>query len=417
MMPPAAPVLKIEYRPIESLVAYDRNPRTHSDTQVAQIAASIRAFGWTNPVLVDGQNGIIAGHGRVLAAILLEMTEVPAIELAGLTEEQKRAYVIADNQLALNAGWDEDLLALELGALRDLQFDTDLLGFSERDFQQLLNRLEQQGGNGDPDGIPDPPEEPVTRPGDVWLLGEHRVLCGDSTDHHDVKIVMNGEEAACLWTDPPYGVSYVGGTERKLTIKNDDRDGLEGLLGGAFAAIDPLLVSGAAIYIAHPAGPNALVFVERFVAQGWTLRQGLVWKKDRIVVGHSDYHYGHEPILYGLKPGYAGRRGRGAAGWYGGNACSSVFEIPSPVRNEDHPTAKPVALVAAMITNSSRTGEVVFDGFLGSGSTLIACEQTGRRCFGVELDPRYVDVVVKRWEQFTGKTAELVAGAATEHGK
>ena len=404
---PTSPIADVRAVPLAALHPAPWNPRTIKDERFQNLCASIQAdpeFLWRRPVLAQADGTIYAGNMRYCAAQHLGLDSIPAI-VEDITDQLARERAMRDN--AQWGEWEEDELAKLLDELKVSGSDLDLLGFEERELQSLLNLIDQQGGLTDPDAIPEPPEEPVTKRGDLWLLGEHRVLCGDSTDPHDVKIVMNGEEAACLWTDPPYGVSYVGGTERKLTIKNDDRDGLEGLLGGAFAAIDPQLVPGAAIYIAHPAGPNALVFVARFIAQGWTLRQGLVWKKDRIVVGHSDYHYGHEPILYGLKPGYAGRRGRGAAGWYGGNACSSVFEIASPVRNADHPTAKPVALVAAMITNSSRTGEVVFDGFLGSGSTLIACEQTGRRCFGIELDPAYVDVVVKRWEQFSGKAAVL----------
>jgi DNA modification methylase len=411
----ADPRLKIEYRPLVALIPYARNARTHSDEQVAQVAASIREFGWTNPILVDGENGVIAGHARLMAARKLGMDEVPVIELAGLSEAQKRAYVLADNRLALNAGWDEEMLALELADLKDLAVDLDLLGFSERELQQLLDRLGDEGGLTDPDEIPELPEEPVTQPGDLWLLGDHRVLCGDATDPHDVEIVMDGQLAACCWTDPPYGVSYVGGTKKKLTIKNDDADGLRQLLEQSFAAVHAALAPGAAIYVAHPAGAGSVTFGQCFLAQGWRLHQTLVWVKEKLVPGHSDYHYRHEPILFGYRPAEAGRRGRGSAGWYGGNDASSVFEFPSAHRNEEHPTSKPVGLVAAMVRNSSRTGDVVLDPFLGSGSTLVACEQLGRRCFGIDLDPRYVDVAVRRWERFTGRKAERVEGELREN--
>lgn len=218
-----------------------------------------------------------------------------------------------------------------------------------------------------------------------------------------------------MWTDPPYGVSYVGGTDRHLTIRNDDADGLDLLLAGAFAAADQVLAPGAAIYVAHPAGALSLTFLQRFAAQGWRLHQTLVWVKNSLVLGRSDYHYRHEPVPFGYKAAEAGRRGRGGHGWYGDDAQSSVFEVDRPQRNEDHPTSKPVALVSAMLRNSSRTGEVVLDPFLGSGSTLVACEQLGRRCHGLELDPKYVDVVVARWEALTGGRAERVPTAA-EYG-
>ncbi len=225
---------------------------------------------------------------------------------------------------------------------------------------------------------------------------------------------MGAEQASCVWTDPPYGVNYEGGTKAKLTIKNDHPDGLKTLLLEAFAAMDGVLVPGGAIYLAHPAGAGSIVFGEAFLAQGWRLHQTLVWVKSKLVPGHSDYHYRHEPILFGYKPAPEGRRGRGSRGWYGDNSASSVFEVDTPLRNADHPTSKPVALVEAMVRNSSRTGEIVLDGFLGSGSTLIACEQLGRRCFGIDLDPRYVDVAVRRWEQFTGKTAVRKDGGLRE---
>jgi DNA modification methylase len=281
--------------------------------------------------------------------------------------------------------------------------DLDLLGFDERELQQLLDRL----GSpvlADSDALPPLPEEPVTRPGDLWLLGDHRVLCGDATDAATLAALMDGATASCMWTDPPYGVEYVGGTEKKLTIKNDHAAGLNALLARAFAAIDSVLADGAAIYIAHPTGPLAMTFMSAFVAQGWRFHQSLVWVKDSLVPGHSDYQLRHEGVLFGYKAAH-GRRGRGARGWYGDNSATSVFEVPRPKASPDHPTSKPVDLIAPMLRNSSKTGAIVLDPFLGSGSTLIACEQLGRRCFGVDLDPRYVDVAVQRWERVTGKTA------------
>ena len=262
---------------------------------------------------------------------------------------------------------------------------------TQRDLQKFLDGLEGPPALGDPDDLPALPDEPETKPGDLWLLGPHRLLCGDATSAGDVATVMADEQAVCLWTDPPYGVEYEGGTKRKLTLRNDSAEGLSRLLEDSFAALDAVLASGAAVYIAHPAGALSVTFGSRFIAQGWRLHQTLVWIKDSLVIGHSDYHYRHEPVLFGYKAAQ-GRRGRGSGGWYGGNDCSSVFEVPRPKASPDHPTSKPVALVEAMVKNSSRSGGVVLDGFLGSGSTLIACERTGRRCFGLEIDPRYVDV-------------------------
>jgi DNA modification methylase len=306
-----------------------------------------------------------------------------------------------------NRQWGDDVedeLSALLAHLRDEGSDLDFLGFDERELQQLLDRLGQPA-LADPDDVPPLPEEPVTQPGDVWLLGEHRVACLDSTDPQTLATLMDDATASCMWTDPPYGVEYVGGTEKKLTIKNDNADGLNALLAGAFAAIDPVLADGAAIYIAHPTGPLAMTFMNNFVARGWRFHQSLVWVKESLVPGHSDYQMRHEGVLFGYK-GAQGRRGRGARGWYGDNAATSVFEVPRPKASPDHPTSKPVDLIAPMLRNSSRTGEIVLDTFLGSGSTLIAAQQLGRRCFGADVDPRYVDVAVRRWERATGKKAK-----------
>ena len=387
------------------------NPRSIKDERFQSLCRSIEAdpeFLWRRPILAQSDGTIYAGNMRYRAAQQLGMLELPAI-VEEVPDQLARERALRDNQQW--GEWEEDELASLLEGLKADGSDLDLLGFDERELQQLLDRLGTDGGLTAPDDLPELPEEPVTQPGDLWLLGDHRVLCGDATDPHDVSFVMNGDLASCAWTDPPYGVHYEGGTEKKLTIRNDDRDGLDALLGDAFAVMDEVLAPGAAIYLAHPAGANAKLFIDRFLGRGWRLHQTLVWVKSRLVLGHSDYHYRHEPILFGYKAGYEGRRGRGARGWYGDNTASSVFEFDTPARNADHPTAKPVGLVDAMLRNSSRSGEVVLDPFLGSGSTLIACEELGRRCFGLDLDQRYVDVAVRRWEAFTGKQAERVERA------
>jgi DNA modification methylase len=264
--------------------------------------------------------------------------------------------------------------------------------------------------NKDLDEAPDPPPEPVSREGDLVLLGRHRLLCGSARNLEDVRRLCDGASIECLWTDPPYGVSYVGGTKHALTITGDDGDGLAGLLRDAFSAVDTVLSPLARLYIAAPAGPQGTVFREAIRDAGWRLHQVLVWAKDALVLGHSDYHYRHEDLLYAHKPG-EGRPGRGnhdGTRWYGGNAQDTVLEVPRPRRNEQHPTMKPVALVTRCLRNSTQPGDAVLDLFLGSGTTIVACEQLGLVGYGLEVDPRYVDVAVSRWEALTGQKAQRV---------
>ena len=396
---------RIQATPLSKLRPSDWNPRTIKDERFQNLCASIQAdpeFLWRRPVLAQADGTIYAGNMRYQVAQHLGMATIPAI-VENVPDQLARERALRDN--AQWGEWVEDDLALLIARLQSEGANVDLLGFDERELQRLLDSIEHPPGLADPDDVPDLPDEPVTKPGDLWLLGDHRVLCGDARDEHHISIVMGGEKAACVWTDPPYGVDYVGGTKDALTIANDNAEGLDNLLARAFDAIDPVLADGAAIYIAHPAGALSVTFGTRFLAQGWRLHQTLVWVKDSLVPGHSDYHYRHEPILFGYKAA-TGRRGRGSRGWYGGNDCSSVFQIARPKASPDHPTCKPVELVEAMLKNSSRSGEIVLDPFLGSGSTLIAAEQLGRRCFGIEIDPRYVDVAVRRWEMLTGRTAQ-----------
>ena len=396
--------LQIDYRPLQALIPYARNARTHSDAQVAQIAASIREFGWTNPILVDGQNGVIAGHGRILAARVLGLEQVPCIELAHLTDAQRRAYILADNRLALNAGWDAELLALELAELQALEVSLDLLGFSEDELADLLAVQDESGllPGVDPDEAPPLPLEPVTRPGELILLGRHRLLCGDATKAVDVAQVLGGARADLVWTDPPYNVAYEGKTDEALTIQNDSMDAaafrtfLELFFTAALAHVKP----GSPIYVAH-ADTEGVNFRSAMVSAGWLLKQVLVWVKQSFVLGRQDYHWQHEPILYGWAPG-------AAHVWAGDRAQSTVLQFDRPMRSAEHPTMKPVDLVAYCLTNSSGPGALVLDPFGGSGSTLIAAEKAGRRAALIELDPRYCDVIVTRWEQATGQAAERV---------
>jgi DNA modification methylase len=399
--------------PLASLMPDPRNARRHTDRNLGLLEQALREVGAARSIVVDETGTVLAGNATVAAAgkagidqvriVEADGQELIAVRRSGLTPHQKRRLALLDNRTAELAEWDTEVLA-------SLAEDTDLAGLWEPDeLADLLAAAEAPAQLlGDPEDVPELPPDAVTQPGDLWLLGTHRLLCGDATKREDLDRLMAGERAACLWTDPPYGVSYTGRTKDALTLANDDAAGLEGLLRASLGNVTDVLVPGAAFYIAHPAGPLSLVFLRVVTELGWKLRQTLVWVKDRLVLGHSDYHYIHEPILYGVLPG-GGRRGRGTAGWYGDDAQTSVFEIPRPSASPDHPTSKPVALVAAMLGNSTMRGDVVLDPFGGSGSTLIACEQLGRHARLLELDPRYCDVVVKRWEQVTGQVAERVA--------
>ena len=422
---------------VEALIPYARNSRTHSDEQGAQIAASIREFGFTNPVLVDNGGGIVAGHGRVMAARKLGMAEVPTVNVGWLNEQQRRAYVIADNKLAMNAGWDMDLLKAELADLKIEGFDLELLGFGDQLTDILDPQLLDKGK--DPDDAPPVPEKPESAAGDVWIMGPHRVCCGDSTSVADWDKLMGSEKADVCWTDPPYNVAY----ESKLAgkIKNDSMGDEKFLafLTDAFVALGTALKPGAAIYVAH-ADTEGYNFRAAFRQAGFKLSGCLVWKKDSLVLGRSDFQWMHEPILYGWKPGskhrwYGGRKLTTVQEWGGdpvtqrpdgtyqivvgdrvltvsGDAkieetLSSVLFHEKPKRSSEHPTMKPVALVERMLKCSARSGDLVVDAFGGSGSTLMAADRLGMSARIMELDPKFVDVIVRRWQDYTGKRAVL----------
>ena len=451
---------KIEQWPTAKLLPYARNARTHSEEQVAQIAASIKEFGFTNPVLIDADGGIIAGHGRVMGARQLGLAEVPCIRLGHLTDAQRRAYVIADNRLALNAGWDDAMLALEMRDLMDEGYDVGLTGFDLKEIDALLAGLDATPeGQTDPDAAPAVQADAVTRPGDVWVLGRHRIMCGDSTDGGSVALLMRGEQADACWTDPPYNVAYgdkaemlndYGGKGHRNTsrILNDDMSDEDfcKFLGGFYRAACAVMKKGAAIYVAHSETERAN-FTREMLRAGFKLSGVVIWRKDTLVLGRSDYQWIHEPILYGWKDG-------GAHSFYGGRKQTTVSDIGSsgspfvlradgkwqvtigeevlivdgkakvewiedsimrelkPKRNDVHPTMKPVALIERMLRNSAKPGRIVLDPFGGSGSTLIACEQIGMSARLMELSPNYADVIVRRWQQFTGKRATLEATGA-----
>ncbi|PHP64732.1 DNA methylase [Zhengella mangrovi] len=387
--------LAVDYRAVSALVPYAKNARTHSDRQVDEIAASIREFGWTNPVLIDDDNGVIAGHGRLMAARKLGMSNVPVIELKGLSKDQKRALVIADNKLALNAGWDEKLLGIELGELRDLGFDLSLTGFT--DMEVLALTSPGHDGLTDPDVIPEIPDDPVTRPGDVWLLGKHRILCGDATVADDVARVLDGVTPHLMVTDPPYGVDYDPAWRETLAegsklargkVLNDDRaDWRE-----AWA-----LFPGDVAYVWHGALHASLVAAS-LEASGFAIRSQIIWDKTRLVIGRGDYHWAHEPAWYAVREGKTGH-------WSGDRKQSTVWAIEHRRSESGHGTQKPVECMKRPIENNSSQGQAIYEPFSGSGTTIIAAEMTGRACHAIELNPAYVDVAIRRWQEFTGKNA------------
>jgi DNA modification methylase len=393
---------RIELWPIEKLRPYERNPRTHSDEQVDQIAASMVEFGWTNPILIDQNAGILAGHGRLLAARKLGLAEVPVIRFDHLSEAQKRAYLIADNQLTLNSGWDDELLAAELAWLRDERFDLDLIGFDASELERLLTLADgEPESDGAEDEVPEPPEDPVSKPGDLWVLGNHRVLCGDATVLADVERVLGGQLADMTFCDPPYNVDYANTPKDKLRGKH--RPIMNDNLGGGFeaflydACVNILSVTKGAVYVCMSS--SELDTLQRaFRAAGGKWSTFVIWAKNTFTLGRADYQRQYEPILYGWKEGSDHY-------WCGARDQGDVWFFDKPARNDLHPTMKPVALVERAICNSSKSRDIVLDPFGGSGSTMIACEKAGRSARLTELDPKYVDTIIDRWQRLTGDRA------------
>ena len=434
-------ITRIELWKTERLIPLERNPRTHSDEQIAEIAASMREFGFLWPIMVNGESReIVAGNGRFLAAVRLGLPLVPVVEERHLTPVQRRAFIIADNKIALNAGWSNEMLAEELPALGSLGFDLGITGFSEDEIAEILASVAPPTVEEPP--LPPLPEAPVTRRGDLWTLGNHRVLCGDATSLTDLEGVLDGARAEAVWTDPPYNVAYESAAG---SIQNDalsDED-FAAFLGAAFRAMIAVMRPGAPIYVAH-SDTGGYTFRRSFLEAGFKLSSCLIWRKNALVLSRGDYHWQHEPILYGWKPGAAHR-------WLGARDKTTIVEFDAPpfqqvgdqewqialgettliVRGEnvtvepargtvfyenkptasaEHPTMKPVRLVARMLANSAKRGAAVLDPFGGSGSTLMACEALGLKARLVELDPRFVDVIVWRWQEATGGLAALAGG-------
>ena len=391
--------MKISQHKVDELIPYARNSRTHSDAQVAQIAASIKEFGFTNPVLIDETGSIIAGHGRVLASRKLNLVSVPCIQLSHLTEAQKKAYIIADNKLALNAGWDDEMLAVELTDLKDMGFDLELTGFNTDEIEALLAPVGTEGLT-DEDAVPEVPEAPVTVLGDVWLLGKHRVMCGDSTSIDAVEKLMDGQKADMVFTDPPYGVSYTGGAKKWDGIKNDSlqNENLVDFLNAVFNCGVLSTKDSAPWYIWHASNTSA-DFYQALQQIGKKPSAQIIWVKNIMAGGFGDYRGKHEPCIY---------CSGGKNAWHGGRDQHTIWNIDRE-RNYQHPTQKPVALAEKALGNSSKSGDTIVDFFGVSGSTLIACEKINRHARLMELDPKYCDVIVQRWQEFTGKTATLEA--------
>lgn len=417
--------LKIEYRKTAELLPYARNARTHSDSQVAQLAASIKEFGFNNPVAIDGDGMILCGHGRVMAAQRLGLDEVPTVCLSHLSDIQKKAYILADNKLALNAGWDNDMLKVELEDLKFSNFDLDLVGFSTEELDEIMNQDEEPEVEED-DYTVAIPEEPKAKLGEIYILGKHRLMCGDSTSIQDVEKLMGEQQADLLLTDPPYNVDYEGGTDKKLKIKNDNMEdqAFRQFLIDVYKAADHVMKPGAPFYIWH-ADSEGANFRGAAKDMGWQIRECLIWVKNSLVLGRQDYQWRHEPCLYGWKAG--------AAHYFTDSRAEStviedqvnvdklskdelktlckklldpgiettVIREKKPSINDVHPTMKPVKLFGRLVKNSSKRNDIVLDLFGGSGTTIVACEQLNRRAYLMELDPAYVDVIIDRYQKLT----------------
>lgn len=399
--------MEVIHKHIDLLIPYARNARTHDDAQIAQIAGSIKEFGFNNPILIDKDNGIIAGHGRVMAARKLGLTEVPTILLDHLSETQRKAYILADNRIAINSAWDNEMLSLELSDIKD-DINLAMLGFNVDELDALLNPTELTEGLTDEDAVPDVPIEPTTKLGDIYQLGNHRLMCGDSTSIDAVDKLMDGNKADMVFTDPPYNMDFTGGIHADGSksfnakhggIKNDKMSQTEA--ADFFDAIN-------AIIYAYCLGAFYITFYRLGIGEYWKslertnlkVRSLIIWNKGNHTLSNSDYMSKYEPIFYG----WIGDNHN----FYGGNNGMDIWEIKRTAKNDLHPTMKPVELIEKALEDASKLGNVILDLFGGSGSTMIASEKVGRHSRLMELDPKYCDVIIKRWEDFTGKKAELL---------
>lgn len=437
------PQRRYENVAIEDLVPYENNARTHSDEQIAKIRSSIQEFGFINPILIDGEKNVIAGHGRIEAAKLEGMTELPCLFVEDLTEAQKRAYIIADNRLALDAGWDMERLRVEIEALQNFNFNLDVLGFNADEMEDIVNYSILEEVTEDDFTYKDDEPEPKAKYGQIYQLGRHRLMCGDSTKREDVQKLMDGKQADLVVTDPPYNVDYGSKAEAlnkygysftDRRIYNDYMPEYQfiNFLDDAFRNMAEALKPGGVFYIWH-ASITVFEFETALRLNNLKSRQQLIWNKNSLVLGMQDYHWKHEPCLYGWKEG-AGHyfiddrkqttviEDKGVdfkklkkeelvsllEDIYSDKTSTTIINEPRPTKSDEHPTMKPLGLLARQIRNSSKMDELVLDMFGGSGSTMMSCEQLGRTCYMLELDPKYVDTIIERWEKLTGEKAELI---------
>lgn len=378
---------------VSKLVPYVNNARTHNAQQIMKLRSSLREFGFINPVIIDREYNVIAGHGRILAAKEEGITEVPCVFVDYLTPAQKKAYILADNRMAMDAGWDEELLRVEIEALQTESFDVGLTGFDEKDIAELFAGEDGDAQDDDFDVDEELQKPPVTKRGDVWLLGNHRLICGDSTKEETYAVLMDGKKANLVVTDPPYNVNYEG-SAGKIQNDNMENDKFYQFLLDAFLNMEKAMADDASIYVFH-ADTEGLNFRKAFSDAGFYLSGTCIWKKQSLVLGRSPYQWQHEPCLYGWKK-------KGRHQWYSDRKQTTIWEFDKPKKNGDHPTMKPIPLIAYPIKNSSMSNCIILDPFGGSGSTLIACEQLGRICHTIELDEKYCDVIVKRYIEQVG---------------
>ena len=381
--------------PIDKLIPYVNNARTHSPQQINKLRSSLREFGFINPVIIDRVFNIIAGHGRVLAAREEGITEIPCVFVDYLTEAQKKAYIIADNRMAMDAGWDEQMLKVELEALKAEDFNVELTGFDPAELDKLLSPSGDEIEDDDFDVDAELKKPAVTHEGDIWTLGKHRLLCGDSTDPANYVLLMQDRKANLVVTDPPYNVNYEG-TAGKIKNDNMANDKFHDFLLSAFKCLNDNMASDSSIYVFH-ADTEGLNFRKAFDEAGFYLSGCCIWKKPSLVLGRSPYQWQHEPCLFGWKKD-------GKHQWYADRKQTTIWEFEKPKKNDVHPTMKPIPLIAYCIMNSSMSNTLVLDPFLGSGTTMMACQQSERTCYGLELDPKYCDVIVNRYIELTGSS-------------
>ena len=383
---------RLEKVDIDRLIPYARNARTHSKEQILQLRSSLREFGFVNPIICDKEYNIIAGHGRVLAAKAEGLTEVPCVFVEHLTEAQKKAYILADNRLAINAGWDEELLALEFADLKEFGFDLEITGFDAAEIEKLFSDNGDNVDDDDFDLTAALEQAAFVLPGDVWTLGRHRLICGDATDAETVRMLMDGRKANLVLTDPPYNVNFEGSSG--LKIKNDSMkaDQFYNFLLSAFKCFYENLTDGGAFYSFH-SDSEKVNFFRACVDAGFHYSTTCIWVKNALVLGRGDYQQMHEPVMYAFKDTAKHK-------WYSDRKQTTIWNFDKPKKNTDHPTSKPLDLLAYPIKNSSQANAIVLDTFGGSGSTLIACEQLDRTCFMLELDEKYASVILRRYAEY-----------------